>query len=191
MNGRSDTVRRSAPAAPTCRRTAGRSPRALSGIDAIANERPAPEMMNEQVMGHRQLKAGAACPLGQVIVIEEPQPEPFIQPADLLIDGPLHEQAKPRQLGHGEPLPQVLVAPPPGKGGHLGQIAISDLLDQLRRRRIVGHGPHQADFRGNEAVGGRPRADRGPTERVLALGGGVRWGGRRAISRHFVGPGHT
>ena len=52
-------------------------------------------MMNEQVMGDRQLKAGVACPLGQVIVIEEPQPEPFIQPADFLIDSPLQEQAKP------------------------------------------------------------------------------------------------
>ena len=44
------------------------------GIDPIAGKRPAAEMVNEQVMGHGQLKPGPPRPFGEVIVIKEPQP---------------------------------------------------------------------------------------------------------------------
>ena len=65
-------------------------------IDPITGECPAAEMMNEQVMRHRQLKPGPPRPLGEVIVIKEPQSEPFVEPADGVIDSPFHEQAKAR-----------------------------------------------------------------------------------------------
>ena len=65
-------------------------------IDPITGECPAAEMMNEQVMRHRQLKPGPPRPLGEVIVIKEPRPEPFVKPADGVIQIPFHEQTKPR-----------------------------------------------------------------------------------------------
>ena len=52
--------------------------------------------MNEQVVWHGQLKPGPPRPLGEVIVIAEPHPEPFVEPADGVIDSPFHEQAKAR-----------------------------------------------------------------------------------------------
>ncbi len=62
----------------------------LLRIDPRACERPAAEVVDEQVMRHGQLEAGPACSLGQVIVIEESQPEPLIEPANGLEDSPLH-----------------------------------------------------------------------------------------------------
>ena len=68
------------------------------GVDPVADERPAAEVVDEQVMGHGQLEPGPTRPLGQVVVVEEPQPEPLVQPADGVVHGPLHQQAEPRQL---------------------------------------------------------------------------------------------
>jgi hypothetical protein len=56
-------------------------------------------MMRKQIMRHRQLKPGPPRPLGEIIVIKEPEPKPLVEPADLVIDGPLHEQTKRRKLG--------------------------------------------------------------------------------------------
>ena len=52
------------------------------GIDPVAGERPAAEVVDEQVMGHGQLEPGPPRPLGQVVVVEEPQAEPLVEPAD-------------------------------------------------------------------------------------------------------------
>jgi hypothetical protein len=117
----------------------------FAGIDPITGKCPAAEMMNEQVMRHSQLKARLPRPFGEVIVIKEPQSKPFVEPADLSINGPFHEQAKSRQLGHGKPLPAMLIAPPASKRMQVLDITIRHSLDQLRRRRIVGHGTNEAD----------------------------------------------
>ena len=45
-----------------------------SRIDAVAGERPAPEVMDKQVMSHGQLKPGPSRPLGEIIIVKEPQP---------------------------------------------------------------------------------------------------------------------
>ena len=118
----------------------------LVSIDPIAHKCPAAKMVNEQIMCHRQFKPGPPRPLGEIIVIKEPEPKPLIEPADLVINGPLHEQTKPRKLGHGEPLLAMLVAPSPGKPVHLRDIVIRHVLDKLRRRHEVGHGPDRAQW---------------------------------------------
>jgi hypothetical protein len=115
------------------------------GIDPITGECPAAEMMNEQIMRHSQFKPSPPRPLGKIVVIKEPQSKPVIKPADGVIDSPFHEQAKARQLGHGEPLPAMLIAPPASKRMHVLDITIRHALDQLRRRRIIGHGTNEAD----------------------------------------------
>jgi hypothetical protein len=51
--------------------------------------------MDKQVMSHRQPEAGPSRPLGEIIIVKEPQPEPLVEPADLVVDGTLHEHAKP------------------------------------------------------------------------------------------------
>ena len=48
----------------------------------LPDERPAAEVVDEQVMRHGQLEPGPPRPLGQVVVVEEPQSEPLIEPAD-------------------------------------------------------------------------------------------------------------
>src|SRR5208337_1271428 len=68
------------------------------GVDAVPLERATPEVVDEQVMSHGQLETGPACSLCQVVVVEEPQPELLVEPADCLVDRPLHEQAEPGQL---------------------------------------------------------------------------------------------
>jgi hypothetical protein len=64
------------------------------GVDAVSLKRPAREVVDEQVMSHGQLKTGPSCSLGQVVV-DEPQPELLIEPADGFVDRSLHEQAEP------------------------------------------------------------------------------------------------
>jgi hypothetical protein len=113
--------------------------------------------MNEQVMRHGQFKPGPPRPLGKIVVIKEPQPKPLVEPADLSINGPFHEQAKARQLGHGEPLPAMLIASPASKRMHVQDITIRHALDQLRRRRTVGHGANEADGATRCARVSRPR----------------------------------
>ena len=44
-----------------------------------------------------------------------------------------------------KPLPKALVAPSPGKLRHFGDVTIRHNFDQLRRRRVVGHGAGEAD----------------------------------------------
>jgi hypothetical protein len=46
------------------------------GVDAVASEGPAAEVVDEQVLGHGQLEAGPPCPLGDVVIIEEADAEP-------------------------------------------------------------------------------------------------------------------
>src|SRR5271165_2380328 len=77
------------------------------GVDAVPLERATPEVVDEQVMSHGQLETGPACSLCQVVVVEEPQPELLVEPADCLVDRPLHEQAEPGQLAPCEPLPSM------------------------------------------------------------------------------------
>ena len=114
-------------------------------IDPIAQKRPAAEMMHKQIMGYCQLKPRPPRPLGEIIVIKQPQPKPLIEPANLVINGPLHEQTKPRKLGHGKPLLATFVAPLLCEPVHLVDIAIRHILDKLRRRHEVGHRPDKAD----------------------------------------------
>ena len=127
----------------------GEPPRVLFqkslGVDPVADERPAAEVVDEQVMGHGQLEAGPTRPHGQVVVVEESQAETLVQAADGVIHGPLDQDAEPRQLGHGEPLPAVLVAPAAGEGVHRVQVAVGHGLDELRRRGVIRHRPDQAD----------------------------------------------
>ena len=122
------------------------------GVDAVAGERPAAEVVDEQVVRHGQLEPRPPRPQGQVVVVEEPQPEPLVQPADGLVHGPRHQQAEAGELARGEPLPAVLVAPAPGEGVHRVEVAIGDVGDELRRRGVVGHRPDQADRRRPVAV---------------------------------------
>src|SRR5208337_5512911 len=98
------------------------------GVDAVPLERATPEVVDEQVMSHGQLETGPACSLCQVVVVEEPQPELLVKPADCLVDRPLHEQAEPGQLAPCEPLPSMLLAPPPRKRVHLFQVGIRNIL---------------------------------------------------------------
>jgi len=97
-------------------------------------------------VSYGQFEASLACADRQIVIVEERQPELFIKPPVGIVHLPFHEQAKPRQLGHGKPLPTALLAPSPRKHVHLIQIAISHALDQLRRRRIIAHRPNQADI---------------------------------------------
>ncbi len=101
-------------------------------------------MVHEQIMGDRQLKSRPPRPLGEIVVIKESQSKPFIEPTDRLVNGPLHEQAKSRQLRRGEPLPAMLVAPVRGKAMHLADVAIGHILDKLRGCGIIGHGANDA-----------------------------------------------
>src|SRR5208337_5316884 len=79
------------------------------GVDAVPLERATPEVVDEQVMSHGQLETGPACSLGQVIVVEQPQPELLVEPADGFVDCSLHEQAEPGKLARREPLPPMLI----------------------------------------------------------------------------------
>jgi hypothetical protein len=116
-------------------------------VDAVALERPAAEVVDEQVMGDSQLKTGTAGALGQVVVVEEPQAEPFIQSTDRLVDPPLHEKAEPRELAHREPLPSVLFSPSACEYMHLIHILVGRLLHPLGRGDVVGHRPGEAHVR--------------------------------------------
>ena len=119
----------------------------LLGIDTVARERPAAEVMDEQVVSDGQLKPGPPRPFGEVILREDTKPEPLIEPTDLVVELPLHEQAKPRQLGHGEPLAAVVVAPATGDDVHLLHVVIAYILYDLRRCRAVRHRPRRGDGR--------------------------------------------
>ena len=65
------------------------------GVDAVADESPAAEVVDEQIVSNRQVEARAAGALSEVVIVEEPEPEPLVEPPDLLVDGPLHEQTAP------------------------------------------------------------------------------------------------
>ncbi len=97
--------------APFGRESSGVLIQQLFGINAIAGKGPAAEMVNEEIMRDRELESRPPRPLGEVVVIKESQSKPFIEPTDRLVNGPLHEQAKSRQLGHSEPLPAMVFAP--------------------------------------------------------------------------------
>jgi hypothetical protein len=66
------------------------------GIDPIASKRPAAVVVNEQVMRDGQFKPSLPRPLCKIVVIKQPNPKPLVEPADLSINGPFHEQAKAR-----------------------------------------------------------------------------------------------
>jgi hypothetical protein len=51
-------------------------------------------MMDEQIIRDNQPKPGASRPLGEIVIIKEPNPKPLIEPADLGVDGSFHQQAK-------------------------------------------------------------------------------------------------
>ena len=57
-----------------------------ASINSVSQERPATEVMNKKVIRHGQLEPGPACPFGEIIVIEEPQTEPPIEPADRFLN---------------------------------------------------------------------------------------------------------
>jgi hypothetical protein len=118
-----------------------------SSVSPIAGKRAATEMVDEQVVGDRQLEPGSSRPNGQVVVVEEPKSKPFVEPADGVINGPLQKQAEPRQFGHGKPLPAMLIAPTPSKVMHIPDITVWHPFNQLRRRGIVRHRPNQPDRR--------------------------------------------
>ncbi len=61
----------------------------LADIDPIALKRAAAKMMDKQIMRHRQFKPRPPGPLGEIIIIKQPQPKPLIEPADFLINRPL------------------------------------------------------------------------------------------------------
>ncbi len=44
----------------------------LRPIDTIPGKSPATEMMDKQIMGHRQLKPSLVRPYGQIVIIKEP-----------------------------------------------------------------------------------------------------------------------
>jgi hypothetical protein len=117
----------------------------LLGIDPVALKRPAAEMMNKQIIRHGQIKSSPPRPLGQIIIIKEPDSKPLIGPADRLVDDPFHQQTKPRQLVGCEPFPTMLIVPLPGKPVHGPEIAIRHALDQLRRRGVIRHGTNETD----------------------------------------------
>ena len=94
--------------APLGRESSGVLIQQLFGINAIARKGPAAEVVHEQVMGDRELESRPPRPFREIVIIKESQSKPFIEPADRVINSPLHEQAESRQLGHGEPLPAML-----------------------------------------------------------------------------------
>ena len=47
--------------------------------------------MDEQIVCHRQLEPRSARPFGQIVVIEEPDPEPSVEPSDGVVNSPFHE----------------------------------------------------------------------------------------------------
>jgi zinc-finger binding domain of transposase IS66 len=122
------------------------------GINPITNKRSAPRVMNEQVMCDSQLESSPPRPLGEIIIIKEPQSEPLIEPPDRIKDSTFHEQTKPGEFRHRVPLPQMLIAPPPCKPAHFIQIPIGHILNQLRRRGIIRHRPNQPDPRARASV---------------------------------------
>ncbi len=67
----------------------------LLGVDAVADERAAAEVVNEQVVGHRQLESGPPRPFGQVIIVEEAESEPFVESLMALRTG-VSSAAEPR-----------------------------------------------------------------------------------------------
>ena len=95
------TRRRRPRAGPTWRRTGAVLLEQRLGVDPRAGEGPAAEVVHEQVAGHGQLEAGPAGPHRQVVVVEEAQAEPLVEPADRLEDRPLDEQAEARELRRG------------------------------------------------------------------------------------------
>ena len=103
---------------PTSPQTAGHSHPAISRRRSRCRQKSGCPSDAQTDPAHRQIKPGPPCPFGEIVVIKEPQPESLIKPADLLINGPLHEQAETRQLVGREPLPAILVAHFPGKGAH-------------------------------------------------------------------------
>ena len=117
----------------------------LIGVDAVAHEGPAAEVVNEQIMGHGQLEPGPARAFGKIIVVEKSESEAFVEPADRLVDRTFHEQAEPGEFGNSKPRPAVLLSPSLGECGHVFEALVTDILDQLRRRGVVGHGPDETD----------------------------------------------
>ncbi len=103
-------------------------------------------MVYEQVMSHRQLKPGPAGPLGAIVIIEESQSKPLIEPPNRIVNSPFHEQAESRQLGYGEPLSAMLVAPTSSEALHFINVGIWHVVDELRRGGIVRHGANQPDL---------------------------------------------
>ena len=96
----------------------------LFAIDSVAGERPAAEVVDEQVVGNCQPKPGPQGPFGEIVVVKEPQSKSFVEPADLFVNSPLHEQAKSGQLRYGKPAPATLVAPLAGEAVHFIQILV-------------------------------------------------------------------
>ena len=107
------------------------------GVNAVPGKGTAPEMMDEQVACDRELEAGTARSFGEVVVVEETEPELFVESADRFVHGPFHQDAEAGELAYPRPLAAVLVSPLPGEEVQLGKIAVGDFFDQLRRGCIV------------------------------------------------------
>ena len=82
----------------------------LFGIDSVAHERPAAEVVNEQVMRHGQLEPGPARPFGEVVVVEEARVRTVRRARRWRRTQPFHEQAEAGELGNSEPLPAMFLA---------------------------------------------------------------------------------
>ena len=103
-------------------------------------------MVDEYVQGQQQLKAGLAGAQAQVVVLEKALAEAFVEGADLLEHLAADQQAEAGQtldvLAPAGELPGAAG----GEGDQPVEVGGEGDLELLRRRRIAGHRPDQADF---------------------------------------------
>jgi hypothetical protein len=80
-NGRNETRLPLVPASPHLgRESGGILIEQIFRVDSIAGKRAAAEVVDEKVMGDRQIKPGTAGPRGEIVIVKEIQSKPLVEP---------------------------------------------------------------------------------------------------------------
>jgi len=117
------------------------------GVDALADECPAAEMVHERILRDEQPVASGTHAHGEVIILEGPDAEGLIQQADTLESGALDEQAEadePNGLGGAAAVPP---RQPGSEGGELARFGVGH-IQELIADHVVAVGTDHAHIVG-------------------------------------------
>src|SRR5262245_47508783 len=119
----------------------------LTVVDAVAEERAASEVVDEDVLRDDELPAGAHGAHAEVVVLEGPEAEPLVEEADVAEDLGARQEAEPGEAPRLLRVATPLAGRPARVRGHIDEAVVASRGIELRAAHVVRDGPDQADAR--------------------------------------------